>query len=75
METNLPTNGDNSLTDPNKVSYLLASEETTTLEFGVYQLVQDNYPKYVLTLYEIDFSRNGIKHHHIRDFLLMEDWG
>ena len=58
-----------------QVAYLLASEETITREFGVYKLVQDNYPKYVLTLDEIDFSRNGIKHHHIRNFLLMEDWG
>ena len=53
-----------------QVCYLLASEETVQREFGAYDLVRDNFPKYVLSLDEIDFSRNGIKHLNIRDFLL-----
>ena len=58
-----------------QVSYLLASEETVQREFGVYEKIRDNFPKYVLSLDEFDFSRNGIKHCNIRDFLLAEDWG
>ena len=57
-----------------QVSYLLASEETVQREFGVYERVSDNFPKYVISLDEFDFSRNGIKHCNIRDFLLAEEW-
>ena len=57
-----------------QVAYLLASEETIQREFGVYERVRDNYPKYVLTLDEFDMSRDGIKHQNIRDFLLEKEW-
>ena len=57
-----------------QVSYLLASNETIEREFGVYSLVKDNYPKYVVSLDEFDFSQNGIKHMNIRDFLLKDTW-
>ena len=57
-----------------QVAYLLASEETIQREFGVYERVRDNYPKYVLTLDEFDMSRDGIKHRNIREFLLEKEW-
>lgn len=57
-----------------QVTYLLASDETIEREFGVYKKIEDNYPKYVVSLDEFDFSRNGIKHRNIRDFLLDENW-
>jgi len=57
-----------------QVSYLLASEETIRREFGVYESVKDNFPKYVVSLDEFDMSRDGIKHRNIRDFLLTPDW-
>lgn len=57
-----------------QVSYLLASEETIGREFGVYKRVQDNFPKYVLSMDELDFSQDGIKHLNVRDFLLREEW-
>ncbi|MDD7280797.1 MAG: ATP-binding protein [Erysipelotrichaceae bacterium] len=57
-----------------QVAYLLASEETIAREFGVYDEICDNYPKYVVSMDEFDMSRNGIKHRNIRDFLLMEEW-
>lgn len=56
-----------------QVAYLLASEETINREFGVYDNVGDNYPKYVVSLDEFDMSRNGIKHRNIRKFL-QEEW-
>ena len=57
-----------------QVAYLLASEETVQREFGVYDTIRDNFPKYVVSLDEFDMSRNGIKHRNIRDFLLAEEW-
>lgn len=57
-----------------QVTYLLASEETISREFSVYDNIRDNYPKYVVSLDEFDMSRNGIKHRNIRDFLLADNW-
>ena len=57
-----------------QASYLLAGEETVSREFGAYRDVADNYPKYVVTMDEIDMSRDGIKHRNIREFLLEQDW-
>ena len=58
-----------------QVAYLLPTEDTIKREFGVYESIKDNYPKYVLSMDEFDMSRNGIKHFNVRDFLLMEEWG
>ncbi len=41
-----------------QVAYLLASEETIQREFGAYDTIKDNYPKYVVS-YD-DFDMNGI---------------
>ena len=57
-----------------QVTYLLASEETIEREFSVYDSIRDNFPKYVVSMDELDMSRNGIRHRNIRDFLLMEKW-
>ena len=57
-----------------QVTYLLASDETIQREFGAYDNIRDNFPKYVISLDEFDMSRNGIKHRNIRDFLLAEEW-
>ncbi|MEE0133177.1 MAG: ATP-binding protein [Treponema sp.] len=53
-----------------QVCYLLASEETVKREFGAFNSVKDNYPKYVLSLDKFDFSQNGIIHKNIIDWLL-----
>ncbi len=57
-----------------QVSYLLASEETIQREFGVYDGIRDNFPKYVVSLDDFDMSRNGIKHFNIKTFLLTAEW-
>ena len=57
-----------------QVTYLLAAPETIQREFGVYDHIRDNFPKYVVSLDEFDMSRDGIKHMNIRDFLLKEEW-
>ncbi|MFD0705318.1 ATP-binding protein [Alloscardovia venturai] len=57
-----------------QVTYLLASEETAQREFGAFQPIADNFPRYVVSMDEFDMSRNGIKHKNIRDFLLMKSY-
>ena len=53
-----------------QVSYLMETEATRQREFGVYTHVQDNYPKFVLSMDTVDFSQDGIVHKHVIDFLL-----
>ena len=57
-----------------QVTYILASPETIEREFGVLEQIPDNFPKYVVSMDEIDMSRNGIKHCNIRKFLTMAEW-
>lgn len=53
-----------------QVAYLLADEQTVQREFSAFRGIDDNYSKYVLTLDEFDFSRNGYLHQNIVKFLL-----
>jgi len=53
-----------------QVCYLLASKATVEREFGAYKPITDASPKYVLSLDKVDFSRDGIAHMNIVDFLL-----
>lgn len=57
-----------------QVSLYLNSEEAINREFGAYKSIQDNYPKYVISLDDVDMSTNGIKHLNVFDFLLNEDF-
>jgi predicted AAA+ superfamily ATPase len=56
------------------VAYLLADPSTIEREFGVYSLVKDNYRKYVVSMDPIDFSRDGIIHKNIVEFLETSSW-
>jgi predicted AAA+ superfamily ATPase len=53
-----------------QVCYLLAESETIEREFAPLLAIQDNYPKFVLSLDTFDLSRKGITHKNIRDWLL-----
>jgi len=53
-----------------QVAYLLASSETIEREFTSLEKIDDNYPKYVISMDEFDMSRNGIKHINIIEFLI-----
>lgn len=53
-----------------QVAYLLASEETLTREFLALEKIEDNFPKYIISYDQFDFSKNGIKHINIINFLL-----
>ena len=53
-----------------QVAYILADETVIEREFGAFKGIEDNYPKYVLTMDKIDFSQNGIIHKNVIDWLL-----
>jgi len=53
-----------------QIAYLLASTETITREFGAFSPIKDASPKFVMSLDQIDMSRDGITHINIIDFLL-----
>ena len=56
--------------------YLLAEEKTVQREFGNLMLIQDNYPKYVvsLDLFPPQASYKGIRQLHLRDFLKQNEF-
>ena len=49
---------------------ILASEETENREYRPLEIVKDNYPKYLLTLDQLEQKRSGIIHKNIIDFLI-----
>ena len=53
-----------------QVAYMLTDEKTRKREFGVYKSIEDNFPKYVLSMDHFDFGRDGVIHKNIIDFLL-----
>lgn len=55
-----------------QLTYLLDDENVSEREFGAYKQIEDNYPKYVLSMDKFDFSQNGIIHKNIIDWLLEE---
>ena len=56
-----------------QVAYLMPTAEIREREFSPLEAISDNFPKYVLTMDEVDFSRNGIVHRSIEDFLRSRD--
>lgn len=53
-----------------QVAYILHDENTIKREFGVYQKVKDNFPKFVISADHFDFSQDGIIHKNIIQWLL-----
>ena len=56
-----------------QVAYLLSDNKVEEREFGALRKIEDNYPKYVISLDKTDFSQNGIIHKNIVDWLLGDD--
>ena len=56
-----------------QVAYLLSDNKVEEREFGALRKIEDNYPKYVISLDKTDFSQNGIMHKNIVDWLLGDD--
>ncbi|MDD4005737.1 MAG: ATP-binding protein [Bacilli bacterium] len=53
-----------------QVSYYMINKETIDREFNAFSPIKDASPKVVLSLDQIDLSRNGISHINLVDFLL-----
>lgn len=53
-----------------QAAYYLADEKMIEREFGAYEGIGDNYPKYVISMDKVPMSREGIIHKNIIDFLL-----
>lgn len=56
-----------------QVSYLLTNEETIEREFRPLKNILDNYPKYVVTMDDVNMSHDGIEHLNLVDFLLGDE--
>ena len=58
-----------------QVAYMLPDDATVRREFGNLLEIADNYPKYVVTMDEMQSGGNykGIKQISLRNFLLAED--
>ena len=66
-------------TKPNKkiyiqVAFSIPNEDTKIREFGAYNVINDNYPKYVISLDKFTYEYNGIKHVNLIDFLLDDEF-
>lgn len=58
-----------------QVTYKLESESTVAREFSPLLAIKDHYPKYVVTMDEVwRESIQGVKHIHIADFLLADNF-
>lgn len=55
-----------------QVAYYLYNQEVIDREFGAYESIADNYPKYVISMDRMDFSREGIIHENVIDFLMQK---
>lgn len=56
-----------------QVCYSLENEDTEAREFGAYSGLEDNYPKYVISMDDLDYSQNGIIHKNAIKWLLEID--
>lgn len=66
-------------TKPNKkiyiqVAFSIPNEDTKIRKFGAYNVINDNYPKYVISLDKFTYEYNGIKHVNLIDFLLDDEF-
>lgn len=56
-----------------QVSATLADENTRRREFQALESIDDNFPKFILSMDRHDFSRDGIRNIYLPDFLMTED--
>ena len=58
-----------------QVTYEMGNnDKTIEREFKAFDSINDNYPKYVISLDKVNLSRNGIIHINMLDFLLKDDF-
>lgn len=52
-----------------QVTYMMSDKSVRDREFGALETVPDQYGKIVLSMDRVDFSRNGIRHMYLPDFM------
>ncbi len=58
-----------------QVTYEIAGHaDTMAREFGAFKSIEDNNPKYVISLDKVNLSRDGIIHLNLIDFLLSDEF-
>lgn len=58
-----------------QVTYeLKGNDKAIEREFGAYKSIEDNYPKYVISLDKINLTKDGIIHLNLIDFLLKDEF-
>ena len=57
-----------------QVCYKLDKEETIEREFNAFNEIADGNEKYVISLDKVDYSRNGVKHLNIFEFLMNDEF-
>lgn len=57
-----------------QVALYIDNEETRDREFNALKEIDDNYAKYLITLDKTDYSKDGIKHINIFEFLMNDDF-
>jgi predicted AAA+ superfamily ATPase len=57
-----------------QATYLLSGEDTVQREFGRLMEIENNYPKYVISMdpFQAESNYEGIQHLHLRHFLRIE---
>lgn len=58
------------VTEYYQVCYILSDQYVINREFGAFNNINDNFPKYVISKDTVDMSSNGIIHKNIIDWLL-----
>lgn len=53
-----------------QVTYLMANEKTREREFASLLAIPDNYPKYILSMDDFDFSKDGVRSVNLINWLL-----
>ena len=56
-----------------QISYKIRDEKTRERIFETYNSIEDNFPKYVLSMDHSNFSQDGVIHKNIIDFLLEDE--
>ena len=57
-----------------QVSLTVSDENTYEREMSAFDEIKDNYPKYLITIDKLDYSKNGIIHLNLIDFLNKEEF-
>ena len=55
-----------------QVTRELSNEDTINREFRSLLMIEDNYPKYVISMDEFNYSQQGVIHMNLLDFLTMD---